>query len=202
MYQNLDGTKRNSKPILFIVALLVIAAIIGTTFFLMKPESNDNLENYSQNDNKETSSSKEEKEEEKEEQEKEPVVETPESPVVEVPEITTEYSNIEQLSLSSFKEMIKKKRSFVVVISQTYCSHCIVYKPIYNEVLKEHNSKGYELDVYGLSQTVRTDFLNKYGINGTPTTLIFIDGVLQKDRIEGMVEKQYLVDFLSKYGFI
>lgn len=199
MYQNLDGTKRNSKPILFIVALLVIAAIIGTTFFLMKPESNENLENYSQNDNKETSSSKEEKEEEKE---KEPVVETPESPVVEVPEITTEYSNIEQISLSSFNEMIKKKRSFVVVISQTYCSHCIVYKPIYNEVLKEHNSKGYDLDIYGLSQTVRTDLLNKYGINGTPTTLIFIDGVLQKDRIEGMVEKQYLVDFLSKYGFI
>lgn len=199
MYQNLDGTKRNSKPILFIVALLVIAAIIGTTFFLMKPESNENLENYSQNDNKETSSSKEEKEEEKE---KEPVVETPESPVVEVPEITTEYSNIEQISLSSFNEMIKKKRSFVVVISQTYCSHCIVYKPIYNEVLKEHNSKGYDLDIYGLSQTVRTNLLNKYGINGTPTTLIFIDGVLQKDRIEGMVEKQYLVDFLSKYGFI
>lgn len=199
MYQNLDGTKRNSKPILFIVALLVIAAIIGTTFFLMKPESNENLENYSQNDNKETSSSKEEKEDEKE---KEPVVETPESPVVEVPEITTEYSNIEQISLSSFNEMIKKKRSFVVVISQTYCSHCIVYKPIYNEVLKEHNSKGYDLDIYGLSQTVRTDLLNKYGINGTPTTLIFIDGVLQKDRIEGMVEKQYLVDFLSKYGFI
>ena len=199
MYQNLDGTKRNSKPILFIVALLVIAAIIGTTFFLLKPESNENLENYSQNDNKETSSSKEEKEEEKE---KEPVVETPESPVVEVPEITTEYSNIEQISLSSFNEMIKKKRSFVVVISQTYCSHCIVYKPIYNEVLKEHNSKGYDLDIYGLSQTVRTDLLNKYGINGTPTTLIFIDGVLQKDRIEGMVEKQYLVDFLSKYGFI
>ena len=199
MYQNLDGTKRNSKPILFIVALLVIAAIIGTTFFLMKPEPNQNLENYSQNDNKETSSSKEEKEEEKE---KEPVVETPESPVVEVPEITTEYSNIEQISLSSFNEMIKKKRSFVVVISQTYCSHCIVYKPIYNEVLKEHNSKGYDLDIYGLSQTVRTDLLNKYGINGTPTTLIFIDGVLQKDRIEGMVEKQYLVDFLSKYGFI
>lgn len=199
MYQNLDGTKRNSKPILFIVALLVIAAIIGTTFFLMKPESSENLENYSQNDNKETSSSKEEKEEEKE---KEPVVETPESPVVEVPEITTEYSNIEQISLSSFNEMIKKKRSFVVVISQTYCSHCIVYKPIYNEVLKEHNSKGYDLDIYGLSQTVRTDLLNKYGINGTPTTLIFIDGVLQKDRIEGMVEKQYLVDFLSKYGFI
>lgn len=199
MYQNLDGTKRNSKPILFIVALLIIAAIIGTTFFLMKPESNENLENYSQNDNKETSSSKEEKEEEKE---KEPVVETPESPVVEVPEITTEYSNIEQISLSSFNEMIKKKRSFVVVISQTYCSHCIVYKPIYNEVLKEHNSKGYDLDIYGLSQTVRTDLLNKYGINGTPTTLIFIDGVLQKDRIEGMVEKQYLVDFLSKYGFI
>lgn len=199
MYQNLDGTKRNSKPILFIVALLVIAAIIGTTFFLMKPESNENLENYSQNDNKETSSSKEEKEEEKE---KEPVVETPESPVVEVPEITTEYSNIEQISLSSFNEMIKKKRSFVVVISQTYCSHCIVYKPIYNEVLKEHNSKGYDLDIYGLSQTVRTDLLNKYGINGTPTTLIFIDGVLQKDRIEGMAEKQYLVDFLSKYGFI
>lgn len=199
MYQNLDGTKRNSKPILFIVALLVIAAIIGTTFFLMKPESSENLENYSQNDNKETSSSKEEKEEEKE---KEPVVETPESPVVEVPEITTEYSNIEQISLSSFNEMIKKKRSFVVVISQTYCSHCIVYKPVYNEVLKEHNSKGYDLDIYGLSQTVRTDLLNKYGINGTPTTLIFIDGVLQKDRIEGMVEKQYLVDFLSKYGFI
>lgn len=200
MYQNLDGTEKNQKPLIFIAIILVIFAVIGSTFFFMQTESNENLENYNQNENKEPSSQKEENKDQ--EQQEEPATETPEVPTVEEPEITDEYSNVEQLTLSSFNEMVKKKRSFVVVISQTYCSHCIVYKPIYNEVLKENNSKGYELDIFELSQTERTDFIKEYGINGTPTTLIFIDGVLQKEKIEGVAEKQYLVDFLAKYGFI
>ena len=104
--------------------------------------------------------------------------------------------------INNIQCVVKKNTNNDTAVSNVNVSPSIVYKPIYNEVLKQHNSKGYDLDIYGLSQTVRTDLLNKYGINGTPTTLIFIDGVLQKDRIEGMVEKQYLVDFLSKYGFI
>ena len=99
-------------------------------------------------------------------------------------------------------DMIKDKRSFVVVISQTYCSHCIAYKPIYNEVLKEHNAKGYDLDIVDLELEEREDILEEYDIEGTPTTIIFIDGILQKERKVGLVEKAELQSYLAMYGFI
>ena len=43
-----------------------------------------------------------------------------------------------------FKKMIDEKRSFVIVISQTYCSHCIAYKPVFNDVLKRNKINGYD----------------------------------------------------------
>lgn len=116
--------------------------------------------------------------------------------------IQENYSNIEKISLSTLKEMIKKKRSFVIVISQTYCSHCIAYKPVYNEVLKSNKVKGYELDLLTLSENEYEEFKNILSISGTPTTLVYIDGVAQQDILVGSVTKQDLNDYLSKYGFI
>lgn len=116
--------------------------------------------------------------------------------------IQDNYSNIEKISLSTLKEMIKKKRSFVIVISQTYCSHCIAYKPIYNEVLKSNKVKGYELDILTLSEDEYEEFKTILSISGTPTTLVYIDGVAQEEILEGNTTSEKLNDYLSKYGFI
>lgn len=193
MYQKINREQKNSKSLLIIIIIVfTLVAIIGSTCFILKHENNNIKENNDYKKEKEEKNSSSSKEENKKEE--------PTLPQ-EKPTQTT-YSNIEQLSYSSFNDMIKNKRSFVVVISQTFCSHCIAYKPIYNEVLSKHNAKGYDLDIVELEEEQRKDILNSLNVSGTPTTLIYIDGVLQNERKEGIVEKEKLEDFLAMYGFI
>ena len=194
MYQNLDGTQKQPKTLLIVVIILIaIIATAGVTTIVLKSESNNS--NETNNYKEETSSNDKKDNEDNKDNEETPT--TPEEPIEQ-----QTYSNIEQLTYKSFKDMIKDKRSFVVVISQTYCSHCIAYKPIYNEVLKEHNAKGYDLDIVDLKLEEREEVLEEYDIEGTPTTLIFIDGILQKERKVGLVEKAELQSYLAMYGFI
>jgi thiol-disulfide isomerase/thioredoxin len=197
MYQNLDGTQKQPKTLLIVVIILIaIIATVGVTTIVLKSESNNS--NETNNYKEETSSNdKKDNEDDKDNEDNEETPTTPEEPIQQ-----QTYSNIEQLTYKSFKDMIKDKRSFVVVISQTYCSHCIAYKPIYNEVLKEHNAKGYDLDIVDLELEEREDILEEYDIEGTPTTIIFIDGILQKERKVGLVEKAELQSYLAMYGFI
>ncbi len=116
--------------------------------------------------------------------------------------IQENYSNIEQLSFKNFKRKIEKKESFVILISQTTCSHCIAFKPTYNEVFKKNNTVGYELDLLTLTQDERLEFVNMLEIDGTPTTLIYIDGVVQEEKKIGVITETDLTNYLSKYGFI
>jgi thiol-disulfide isomerase/thioredoxin len=116
--------------------------------------------------------------------------------------IQENYSNIEQLSFKNFKRKIEKKESFVILISQTTCYHCIAFKPTYNEVFKKNNTVGYELDLLTLTQDERLEFVNMLEIDGTPTTLIYIDGVVQKEKKIGVITETDLTNYLSKYGFI
>lgn len=208
MYQNLDGTQKKSKtPLIIIVTLFIVITIVGATSVIFKNQQNDNKEpnEYKEENNSHLNSNEEEKEteEEKQDEPSESVPKQEEStPSVEDTNPQENYNNIEQLTYDSFQNMIKDKRSFVVVISQTYCSHCIAYKPIYNEVLKQHNSKGYDLDILNLDKEKRQEILDTLDVPGTPTTLIFIDGVLQRDRIEGITTEEELEKFFAKYGFI
>ena len=214
MYQNLDGTQKKSKTLLIIiVTLFIVITIVGATSVIFKNQQNDNKEpnEYKEENNSHLNSNEEEKEtdeekqpeEEKQDEPSESVPKQEEStPSVEDTNPQENYNNIEQLTYDSFQNMIKEKRSFVVVISQTSCSHCIAYKPIYNEVLKQHNSKGYDLDILNLDKEKRQEILDTLDVPGTPTTLIFIDGVLQRDRIEGITTEEELEKFLAKYGFI
>ena len=107
-------------------------------------------------------------------------------------ELPSEYSNIEKLTLDELKDLIAKKRSFVIVISQTYCGHCIDYKPVFNEALKDNNIIGYELDLLTLKKSEYEDFNNLLTVTGTPTTFIYIDGVVQQENKEGSVTKEEL----------
>lgn len=196
MNENINLPTNNTKQLLtIIIAIIALVAVIGTANYILV-EHNDatkNSEKYKdEEENQSTSSSKEENDKEEKE--------TP--PVEEKPSETNEYDNIKQLTYKSFNEMIKNKRSFVVVISQTYCSHCIEYKPAYNEAFKNRTTKGYELDLLTLTTSQRTEVLEKYSIVGTPTTLIFIDGKYQPDRLEGKQTKEALTNFLDMYGFI
>ena len=198
MNENINTPTNNTKQLLIIIiAIIALVAVIGTVNYILV-EQDDTTKNSSKYEDKEenqNTSSNKEKEENNKKEEQEPVVE-------QQPQETNDYKNIEQLTYESFNKMIKDKRSFVVVISQTYCSHCIEYKPIYNAAFENRTAKGYELDLLTITTSQRTEVLEKYSIVGTPTTLIFIDGKYQPDRLEGKQTKEELANFLDMYGFI
>ena len=45
------------------------------------------------------------------------------------------YSNIKLISVNQLIDLMAEDQDFILLISQTYCSHCVSFKPIYNEVL-------------------------------------------------------------------
>ena len=112
------------------------------------------------------------------------------------------YEFINNISYQTFNEMIDNGETFVILISQRDCGHCIAFKPYYNQAMQENNIKGYELDVQMLNQTDRSDFLSRFNISSTPTTMIFTNGVPEEETLVGTQPPEEVTNFLKKYNLI
>ncbi len=108
----------------------------------------------------------------------------------------------------SYKELEKKlnnKDTFILVITQTKCSHCAQYKPVLKEVLYEYNLKAYEIDQEKLSKKELGKLKNVANISGTPTTVFIVDGeeINTSSRLKGAVtNKHTIVKRLKAQGYI
>lgn len=118
------------------------------------------------------------------------------------PSVPGEYDNIHKIDYRTFNEMIANQETFVIVISQTSCGHCIAYKPIFDETLREHNIKGYELDLQEANKTDLEDFLETYPVEGTPTTMIFTKGIYEEEMLVSVQQKEAITNFLKKYNLV
>lgn len=115
---------------------------------------------------------------------------------------SSEYE-IPQLTYKEYLEKIENKDTFVLLVSQTYCSHCINYKPKYSEVISKNNVPGYELDLLTLTEEDFDVFCELVGVDGTPTTIFYRDGQeVTSARLEGSKSQEELTEVLKKYKFI
>lgn len=115
------------------------------------------------------------------------------------------YSNIKLISVNKLIDLMSEDQDFILLISQTYCSHCIAFKPIYNEVLKENNLTGYEIDLLTLTEKQEEQLEGLIqDIEGTPTTVFFKDGkeLSHSTRIIGGLSKEELTTKFKKEGYI
>ena len=112
------------------------------------------------------------------------------------------YEFINNISYQTFNEMIDNGETFVILISQRDCGHCVAFKPYYNQALQENNIIGYELDVQMLNQTDRSDFLSRFNISSTPTTMIFTNGVPEEETLVRTQPPEEVTNFLKKYNLI
>lgn len=113
--------------------------------------------------------------------------------------------DIIELNYIEVKEKVINKESFILVITQTTCSHCATYKPKLKEVAKDYN-----INVYYISLDLEKDadkraFLKEFNFNGATPTTIFIkkgteDSVL--NRLVGDVSEKKIVEKFKKMGFI
>ena len=107
--------------------------------------------------------------------------------------------NLTELTFEEFKTKINNKESFLVLFTQTNCSHCIAYKPTISEVIEENPIIIYELNIEYMNQDEWLE-LNEYvEVSGTPTLTYIKDGV-EKNNLVGNRDKKSIESFLDKEG--
>lgn len=117
------------------------------------------------------------------------------------------YSYLTEIEYDYAMELYNKDSKSIIVLVQTYCGYCNMYKPIINEIARENNIDIYLLDVYKMDDTVYNKLLNsidyfKENDNwGTPTTLIVGNGSTI-DYLEGYTDYQTTIDFYKKNSLL
>lgn len=115
-----------------------------------------------------------------------------------------EFSNLISIGVKDLETKVNNKDKFILVITQTGCSHCEQYLPELNRTLQEVNYKVYSLNITNLNGTEQTT-LNKYvKFSGTPTTIFFNEGkeTTTLNRIIGYAGKDKIKDKLKSLGYI
>ena len=116
---------------------------------------------------------------------------------------TPKQGNLEKITHKEINEKIDNKDSFILVVSQSTCSHCASYKPKLKQIAQE-----YKTDIYYIDYDEEKDeekFLEEFDLDGaTPITLFFKDGEQESllNRLEGDVSKETAIKKFKKMGFI
>lgn len=117
------------------------------------------------------------------------------------------YLNMNYFKEINYKDCMKKinnKESFVLVITQTTCSHCATYKPKVEKIANDYRIKIYYMEVDLLDNTQRTAFSKIIHYDGTPTTVFFVDGEEKTaaTRINGDASSEKIIKKLKSNGFV
>ena len=109
-----------------------------------------------------------------------------------------------ELNSNDVIEKINNKEDFVLLVSQTTCSHCMVYKPKVKEIANKHDVEIFYIDIDLLDKKESNEFGKYIYTDGTPVTIFFIDGEEETtaNRINGNASSKRIEDSLKKYGFI
>lgn len=96
-------------------------------------------------------------------------------------------------------EKIEAKNSFMLIVESSACSACIAFKPTVEQFEKDNpDFEIYTMTIDKLDDAqAKTDFLHKYSITATPTSLFFKNGEL-KTVIEGVIDEAKLTDTYNK----
>jgi predicted bacteriocin transport accessory protein len=109
-----------------------------------------------------------------------------------------------ELGYDEVVEKVENKESFVILFSQTTCTHCISYKPKLEAVANEYEIEIYYIDIDLLSKKKRDDLGDRLNFDATPITMFLKNGeeTSVATRIEGDASKEKIVSKLKSNGFI
>ena len=106
-----------------------------------------------------------------------------------------------------YKEVIEKienDESFILVISQTTCTHCASFKPKMASVARDYKLDVYYIDVDLLSEKENDKFKKYISFDGTPATVFIKNGeeTSAATRINGDASIEKIKNKLKSNGFI
>lgn len=118
---------------------------------------------------------------------------------------TPKEGNLIALNYQQLIEKTKNKESFILVVSQSTCTHCASYKPKLEQIAKEYHLDIYYIDYDREKENNQIKFLDKFDLDGSTPITIFIKKGKQTnlfDRIEGDVSKSKAIEKFKKMEFI
>ena len=117
---------------------------------------------------------------------------------------STSYSNLKEININELENMLKKKESFILVITQSTCSACASYKPKLDNVLKKHKLKAFFIEKDSLNEEESKRLNNIANISGTPTTIFIKDGEEENvaHRFVGNRDESVIEERLKNLGYI
>lgn len=106
-----------------------------------------------------------------------------------------------------YDELLTKldnKDSFVLLLSQTTCSHCKEFKPRLSSVARKYKLEVYYLETDLLDEETFNELKSKFWFSGTPTTIFITDGEEKTaaTRINGQTTEEKIINKLKSNGFI
>lgn len=116
---------------------------------------------------------------------------------------TPKRGELVSINYKEIKEKIDNEESFILVVSQSTCSHCASYKPKLEQIANE-----YGFDIYYIDYDKDSDkekFLDYFSLDGsTPITLFFNEGKEKSllNRLGGEISKEKAIEKFKKMGFI
>lgn len=108
------------------------------------------------------------------------------------------------ITMSTLKEKLENKDSFVLILSQDGCSHCEAYLKTVDNVISKYNVTIYDLNLSKLNNSEKNELSSLFSISGTPTTVFITEGEEKTslNRIVGELEKDKLTQKLKNLGYI
>ena len=113
--------------------------------------------------------------------------------------------NLISLTYNQVQEKVKNKESFILVVSQSTCTHCASYKPKLEQIAADYKIDIYYIDYNLETKENQTKFLEKFNLDGsTPITIFIKEGKQTNlfDRLEGDVSETKAIEKFKKMGFI
>lgn len=114
------------------------------------------------------------------------------------------YQGVVDLSMATLNEKIANKEDFIMVITQTTCSHCKAFLPILESVAKDYNVTFYDMNITNLQEDERNELSKIVNFTSTPTTIFFKNGEEESTttRLVGEKSQSQVVTRLKNEGFI
>ena len=108
------------------------------------------------------------------------------------------------LNFDELENKVNNKETFILVITQTNCPHCLAYKPMLKKVLAKYDITAYEIQTDTISKEEHNKLLTIANYSGTPTT-VFIQNGEEKNtanRIVGESSIDKIESRLKALGYI
>ena len=110
----------------------------------------------------------------------------------------------QEIKYEEIIEKINDKDSFVVMISQTTCNHCMNFKPKLEDAANDHKLTIYYIDVDLLKESEADELKSYINYDSTPSTIFIKKGVESSalTRINGDASREKIDNKLKSNGFI